>query len=229
MSTYESFPFFIDQVLGELEDASTIRIECNARDDRSRRICGNIKITSVNGAPSALYFMHYMEHLRAGVMERLRELLPRVGAGDMDSLLDDLLRRIRRAGRSAEVIRPTDSGDLAGLKAQWTIRFVRCRYKGRDTNNQEILREVAALTRRYALIYRCELRKLEDRITLCAATGFSVAHAMQNSGSIRPAAKLRLSCSVAFFCAMLRTICDRNIVENPNISELCRMWKIRPY
>ncbi len=223
MATCESIPFLIDQILGELEEAATIRIECNAADGGSRRVSGNIKITSVNGATCAWHFLHYMEHLRGVVMERLREAIPRVGPGDMDIMLDQLLRRVRRIGRSAEVIRLQEGCKATGLKAQWLKRFVRCRYQGRDTENPEIWEEAISLTHRYALIYLCEMRKLEDRITLCAATGFSIPAAAPANSGIRPAAKFRLSCSVAFFCAMLRTVCDRNIVENPNISELCRM------
>lgn len=40
--------------------------------------------------------------------------------------------------------------------------------------------------------------------------------------SVKQPDKIRLNCTVAFFSALMRVLCDRNLVDKPNVSDLCR-------
>ena len=218
----ESFSYLIDAIVGDLESASKIRIECLAMADPDFKSQKNIKIISVNGTGSASQFFHYMEHLRAGTMNNIRETLPQIAPADMEAFIDQVLRRVRKIGLSVMMTKTTGASGEWGETAQWATRSLSCRYQGRITAEPEIVREAIALTTRHAHIYYLVLKKLEDRINSCAGATLNIMVTSTGMPGTRPVKKFRLNCSVAFFCAMLRVLCDRNIVENPNVSELCR-------
>ncbi len=222
MHSTASFPYLVDFVLRDLEEASRIRIECRQADEKNHGMTGNLLIVSVNGCASCTGFLHLMEHLRAQTTERLRENLAQVSPADLDAFFNLLLRRLRKILNTVVVIKYPWPAEREQQRAGWCVKMVDCRCVGDITSNKETIDEVVCLTRRYAKIYYLELKKLEERFNSLAGASLAIFFSSKGIPAGRPGQKFRLSCTVAFFCAMLRILCDRNIVENPNIAELCR-------
>jgi hypothetical protein len=102
------------------------------------------------------------------------------------------------------------------------MRSLVCKYNGSTSLDPEIISEVLQITRRYAWIYYLVLRRLEERINSCAGISLTslVSSALQHKTN--QAKKFRLGSTVDFYGAMLRVLCDRNLLEDPNVDELCR-------
>jgi hypothetical protein len=222
MRTIDSFAFLIDTVFGELEAASRVEIDCttaNSKENNENR--SNLRITAVNGQHSASHYLHFMKHLRAETMENLRETLPQIAPGDMEVFLDQALRRIRIIARSVCIPGDSISSEHRRRMFQWSVRQVQFRCNGKTAHQPQIINDVLVRTRRHAWIFYIVIKKLEDRINCCAGATLNVS-VISPVREQKPVYKFRLTCTVAFLGAMLRVLCDRNIVENPNIAELCR-------
>ena len=222
MKTIESFPFLIDDIFGDLEAASRITIECGPVDENNHAIHDNLRVTMVNGMDTDYHFFHFMKHLKADAMEKFRGTLPQVVPTDGEIFIDCALRRMRKIGLSVAVTRLASAPEHQGQNVQWTMRSLICKYKDNATLNPEIISEALTITRRFAWIYYLVMGKLEERINSCAGVNLTimVSSAVQYKAS--QAKKFRLSCTVDFIGAMLRVLCDRNLMEDPNVDELCR-------
>ncbi|MEI6682443.1 MAG: hypothetical protein WCO44_07435 [Bacteroidota bacterium] len=222
MHSTASFPYLVDYLLGDLEEASRIRIECRRADNKNPAVSGNLVILSVNGCNTSSSFLHLMEHLRAQTMDMLRENLGQVSAGDTEAFFGLLQRRLRKIIHAVVVMKFPLHDENRQNRATWVMKMVNCRLEGEQTQDRVTMEEAVGLTRRHAWIYYLVLKKLEEWLN--SLTGASLGIMVLSKGlfSGMPNRKFRLSCTVSFFCAMLRLLCDRNIFENPNISELCR-------
>jgi hypothetical protein len=217
-----SYPLLIDNIVNDLENASRIRIECQSAEKTKFPAHPGLQITAISNCNSACNFLHYMEHVRAETMNKLRETLPQIAPADRETFIDQLLRRVRKATLSVTMTGSPGSANKPYRKFQWAIRHVICLYQGQRTYEPTIMTEAVALTCRHAMIYYLVLKKLEDRINSCAGSALNILATSSVNPVSTHSQKFRLSCTVAFFCAMLRVMCDRNILENPNVSELCR-------
>ncbi len=222
MNTIESFPYLIDNILADLEAAARIRIDCQSVDKTNSTEGDILRVTAVNDMISACHFFHYMEHLRVEAMNKLRETLPQIATSDMEAFFDQMLRRVRKISHSVEVNRSSVPTDNHGMTVYWARRSLNCRYHYRNTQEPEVVRAALVNTRRHALTYYLVLKKLEDRIKCCAGAALGIQFTPLTFHGIKQGTKFKLTCSVAFLSAFLRILCDRNLVENPNVSELCR-------
>jgi hypothetical protein len=134
------------------------------------------------------------------------------------------MRRVRRISLSIEVIRLPGHPEQQNHTVQWSTRTLTCRHLGTSTFEPEIVEQALGQTRRHAYMFYLVTRRLEERINGCAGATLSIMVSSGDTPGSKPAQKFKLTCTVAFFCALLRVLCDRNLVENPNVSELCRRF-----
>lgn len=222
MKTIESFPFLIDDIFGDLEAASRITIDCGLVNENNHAIHDNLRVITVNGMDTDYHFFHFMKHLKADVMEKFRGALPQTVPSDGEIFIDCALRRMRKIGLSVAVTRSATANEHEGKTVQWAVRSLICRYNGNSTLDLEIIAEVLQITRRHAWIYYLVMRRLEDRSNSCAGVNLTI---LVNSVALQKdsqAKKFRAGCTVDFIGAMLRVLCDRNLLEEPNVDELCR-------
>jgi hypothetical protein len=222
MKTIESFPYLIDDIFGDLEAASRITIDCGPVDENNPAIHDNLQVISVNGMNSDFHFFHYMKHLKAGTIEKFRGALPQTAPDDGEVFMDYALRRMRKIGLTVAVTRSVPVRAQQDQTIQWSLRPLTCRYKGHKTLDPQIIAEALRITRRHAWIYYLVIRRLEDRINSCAGIIVTsiVSTALQHKTNQEK--KFRLSCTADFIGATLRVLCDRNLLEEPNVDELCR-------
>jgi hypothetical protein len=79
MKTQESYPLLIDEIFGNLEEASRIEIDLDANllNNHGQQIGSGI-VKSINGQYSAQRYLHYMMDIKAGILDNIRETLPQI-------------------------------------------------------------------------------------------------------------------------------------------------------
>ena len=223
MKTIESFPYVIDNIFSELERDSQIRIDCRAEGVPSQgNNCLSIRVAAVNGMASSWRFHHRIKHLKAEVLVKLREVIPQIAPGDLDAFIDMALRRVRRIARTVLV---TGFGSREERNMQsvcWSPRQLRCFLGDTESSEPGLIGEALIQTRRQAWLYYAELKRLEERIGCLAGYAICLSDATSAEKNAGNEGKIRLTCTVAFFCAVIRVAYDRNLIEVRNVSELCR-------
>jgi hypothetical protein len=221
MTTSDSFPYLIGNILGDLEVASQIRIDCTtAEENNVSQLYAPIRVVAVNGMDSARQFMNLLRHLKAEALGQFREVIPHIAPADLDNFIDQALRRVRRITRSVTINGPGGEETFIGQDACWSILQLICFLEDVEADDPLIYLEAMVQTRRQAWIYHLELKRLEERIS-CLAGG-TIVMPFMNSMEQEAKSKIRLNCSVAFLGALLRVACDRNLIECANVAELCR-------
>ncbi|MDP1623832.1 MAG: hypothetical protein Q8M08_16010 [Bacteroidales bacterium] len=104
----------------------------------------------------------------------------------------------------------------------WSPRKLHCFVGGTESYEPGVIGEAMVQTRRQAWLYYAELKRLEERISYLAGYAICFSGTSRPEKNARPEGKIRLTCTVAFFCAMIRVAYDRNLIEVPNVSGFCR-------
>ena len=100
MKTQDSFPFLVNSILGELEKASRIRIDCLPADETNKGNNGTVlKASSVNGLATPREFHDLIRHLKAEALMKFREVIPQIAPCDADAFIGLAQRRVRRMMR----------------------------------------------------------------------------------------------------------------------------------
>jgi len=223
MKSTDSFAFLADTILGELEKVSRVDIECTkVSPDGHSGTSGNLRVKALNGQHSAGHYLHYLNHIRSETMTNLRETIPQITPDELEIFIDYLLRRIRMIIRTVQFNDISGTGGRRRPVPQWSARRVTLRCNGKTSHQPGIIDDALAGTRRHAWIFYLVVKKLEERVTSCAGAMLNIP-ASSPSKPPKPFNRFRLNCTVAFVGALLRVLCDRNIIENPNIAELCRL------
>lgn len=222
MKTTDSFAFMIDNIFGMLEEASHVEIDCTPVDsDEIGQNDSKIKITAVNGFKTSYNYLNFMSDQREKIMEKIRETLPEVAPENMETFIDMTQRRIRIMAHCISIPGRTQSNEPQQARICWTARHVTCRHKGKIIRQRQIIEEAINLSQRHALIFSLVLQRLELRLNGCLGVSLNF-HA---SSEVRPkthAYRFRINCTEEFMAMLVRLLYDRNIIDNPNIAELCR-------
>lgn len=230
MKNVDSFPFLIDYILDDLEKASRIGIDLHIPDPENPEKQGiRIIVISVNGQCSAQRFHHYMKDLKAVTMNKFREILPQIAPADTETFFEQVQRRIRRILQTVNITYTNGKEASSIQDVCWSQKQIHCKCNGVDTESTLHRSQAICQTRRHTWIFYLVVKKLEDRINCAAGAHLFVTippslFPRQESGS-----KFKLSCTVTFLGALLRVLCDRNIVENPNVADLCRRMSLFLY
>jgi len=111
----------------------------------------------------------------------------------------------------------------------WSQKQIHCICNGIETENTLHGLQAIHQTRRHAWIFYLVVKKLEDRIRCAAGANLFVTITPSSFSLQKPDSKFKLSCTVTFLGALLRVLCDRNILENPNVADLCRRMSLSLY
>jgi hypothetical protein len=227
MKSIDSFPFLIDYILEDLEKASRIEIDLHIPNPENPEKHDNGIIgISVNGQCSAQRFLHYMKDGKAVTMNKLREILPQIAPGDNEIFFEQVQRRIRRILQSVYIIYANGKESSSIQNVCWSQKQIHCRCNGIETENTLHGSKAMNQTRRHAWIFYLVVKKLEDRINCAAGAHLFFTITPSSFPLQKPDSKFKLSCTVTFLGALLRVLCDRNIVENPNVADLCRRMSL---
>ena len=163
-----------------------------------------------------------MMDLKAETILKLRETIPHIAPVDYENYIEQAQRRVRRLFMPVYMITPAGMESNPAQLIQWEPRHVHFSCNGEERVNIPRNFQVLRQTRRHAKIYYNIIKKLELRIN--SSFGYTTGNLPQPDSIPRKdkKKKFKLNCTVAYFAAFLRVICDRNIIEDPNVSELCR-------
>ncbi len=223
MATRDSFPYLIDYVLGELELASEIRIDCKKVEENSiPAIFASIRVVAINGMDSSCLYLQQLRQLKDQALCRFREVIPLIALADIDAFIDLALRRVRQITRSVIVVE--FKGQMIGIgnDASFSIEQIQCFLEDDLSYDSLVYAEAMYQTRRQAWIYYLVLKRLSERIR--CFTGGTIVMPVMSPVKLQanPDKKIRVNATVAFVGAFLRVACDRGLIEVSNVSELCR-------
>jgi hypothetical protein len=223
MQTINSFPHLIDNIIGELEMVSQVRIDCLSTEEKSSSSSDvALRVTAVNGMETSWEYMNLLRDIKTEVLGRYREVIPYVPPRQLDSFIDMSLRRMRQLKRSVVVTAYEVKGKGPYIDACWAFDVMQCFLDDVESDDYRVYLEAMQQTRRQAWIFHLELKRLEDRISCFAGAIIDPAVHSSCGHSFQPVQKIRLNCTVPFLGALIRVACDRNLIERPNVAELCR-------
>jgi hypothetical protein len=223
MITNDSFPYLIDTIFGDLEMISQFRIDCQAAEENTTKVTfAAIRVAAVNGMDSPRQFMNLLKHLKSEVMSRFREVVPQISPADLDCFIDMALRRVRRIIRSVVVNGVGTEDGILDQPTCWSVLQLQCYLDDVESDDPLCYLEAMVQTRRQAMIYYLELKRLEERIGLFAGNTIFLPGNNLAKQTAFPEKKFRLTCTVPFFSALLRIAYDLNLIEGSNVAELCR-------
>jgi hypothetical protein len=230
MKSVDSFPFLIDYILEDLEKASRIEIDLHIPDpENSEKQDNGIIVISVNGQVSAQRYFHYMKDSKAVAMNKLREILPQITPTDTEIFFEQVQRRIKRILQSIIIMNENGKKASSIQDVCWSQKQIHCKCNGVDTESTLHRSQAIRQTRRNAWIFYLVVKKLEDRIHCAAGAHLFVTIPLSLIPRQETGSKFKISCTVTFLGALLRILCDRNIVENPNVADLCRRISLSLY
>jgi hypothetical protein len=209
--------------LCDLEKASGIEIECrDAQEQTPENQALRIVILSINSQTSGSKYLHYLDHLKAETLVKVREIVRQVDPNETDIFFEQLQARLKRLYLFFNLPENPTGGKPDHELVSWTPKFVRCLYDGKITHDPTILANVLHRTRKHALHYYRMLTKLEAKICYLSAASFLSPVTLSTPQPRSAPQKFRFNGSVPFLGAFMRVLCDRNLLENPNVAELCR-------
>jgi hypothetical protein len=218
-----SFPYLIDDVLGELEMAAQIRIDCIAVSETD--LTPNdmrVMVVAVNGMEKAWQYLHLIEHLKTKALARFREVIPQIDPGDLDTFIDQALRRIRRMACSVIIIEYDTCEKVSHRETYWSFGQMQCFLEDVESYDPLVYLDAMGQTSRYAWIYYLEMKRLEERIGSFAGAMLTLPVKSPAEEKNITGQKIMLNCTVGFLGALVRVACDRGLIDRPNVSGLCR-------
>ena len=223
MTTRDSFPYLIDNIFGEFEMASQVRIDCIAVEKNIEfHPAAPIRVVAINGMDPGLEFLHQIRHLKSETLQMFRNVIPHVSQADLDNFVDLAMRRIRRMARAVSLIGFDPKEKSIDKDSFWSVEQMQCFVEGTESDDALVYLEAMFQTSRPAWVYYLELKKLEERIRSLAGGVIFLPATTPGVPVVKQYEKFRLNCSVSFLGAWLRMACDRDLIERPNISGLCR-------
>ena len=223
MKTINSFCNLIDELFGDLEEASWIAVELDPRILTNPEKMDDARIVkSVNSQTSARHYLDFMKRISSEALENLIEILHDIAPAEMDSFFELLKRRCRQFLRTVTVTKTLGTEVSMVKNVTWAPEYVFFMCNGEEIDLSLAGCKGVLQTRRHALIYFLIMKNLDDRVSAIADSAFMLNFSQKPTPAREIHIKFRLSCTVAFLGGLLRVICDRNIIENPNVAELCR-------
>ena len=181
-----------------------------------------ILLCAVQGQPSAAVFLHYMKHLKTGILSKTRETLIQISPYDTDSFVDLLSRRLRKFFKLIQFKCNGTIHEPCIENVQWSEKYIHCIYNGNETDDPTVIANVLHNTRRYALIFYLVMLKLEEKVRYSAPLVMGDSSNMTATLPTVPIQKFRTNFTVAMLGAFMRVEVDKDIIHEPNVSELCR-------
>ncbi|MEI6174930.1 MAG: hypothetical protein WCR01_14360 [Bacteroidota bacterium] len=222
MKTPDSFAYMIDNIFGELEEVSHVEIDSTPADpDETGQNENRLKITAVNGFKTAYTYLNFMRTQREKVMEKLKETMCEVAPEYTETFIDMVLRRIRIMVHCINIPDWTKLKETPPDQFFWNPRHVTCRHMGKITRQHRIIEESIALSQRYTLIFLLVMKRLKSRIKRYSGVSVNVPDSSEGKPKTH-AYRFRINCTEEFMAMLVRLLYDRNILDNPVVSELCR-------
>ena len=212
----ESFPYLLDEIFAGLDDTFPPEITISLAPDRSP------KVDTVCGKNDIIQYLNLLKYLKAESLAKMTQAISQLSPMDFDSFMIMAKRRVRRLLCSFTDIAHEGEKVETSSSVSWRTNKVRCICNDMPDNNPRINCEVIRQTKRHARLAYLVFKQMEERMNYFSCTTECPTTLLENLPGNVPKTKFRLACSVQYLGAFLGTLIDRQLLENPNISELCR-------
>jgi hypothetical protein len=222
MKTFDSFPYMLNEIFSEFNDASAIRISyCMLPGEKGEQ--PGIRLTGVNGFKSVTTFAAWLFSIRANLLGRVMETLAGLEPHAKRQFLHQAVIRCRRLASVANPWSP-DRYDIAGIEN--TDGFFR--HPGFDPGQGPAPDEVTQqalirLTRRYALLFTSVVEELTEGLK-CLYHLVEFLPVLMNPAPSKPERdKIPLRVSVQVLGAAARLFYESHEIALDNKAQFCRL------
>jgi hypothetical protein len=212
----ESFPYLLDEIFAGLASHFPPEIRF------SQETNGQIRIVAVCGKEDAGQLLNLMKHRKAELLEKMAAAISAISLSDLDIFMDQAKRRMRRIMACFTQQSSGIDNDEKVSGMTWNPNRLRCKCDETPEADPRIVAEVISLTRRHAKVAYLLMTELDKRLNFYAGASIQIIHSTEKGPDITPKTRFRLNCTVSFLGTLFMVLIERNIIENPNITDLSR-------
>ena len=218
-----SFPYLVDQVFEQLDEATKISILCEeCGTSVSGKKAGQVIPVSVNGRLSSLQYLHYLENLEAVTIQNLSLTVRRIPPNDRPAFFKLAERRLRKIAGTVCPVTTKKQINTAGTPVNWVRGRVNCRIDGMKITDEAIITQAIAATRRHAFLFYTRIKILQDFLKSAAGASVLLPSPEKDTEGHGNELLFTFSCSLSFLGARLRLDADRGLISIPNVAEYIR-------